>query len=91
VPVGGDSLWPVRFESCGRSAALVKVTVQEFSFAKGEAVRRAGSMLEDIAPGERAQTDLSGDTSVASYGSTLKEANLNKKTALRFRRWHDNP
>jgi len=58
-------------------------TVQQFCFGRGDAVRRAGGMLEDIAPGSgRGEKNRNA---AVSYFEQIKDANIKKDTAERWR------
>lgn len=62
-------------------------TVQEFCFGKADAVRRAGTLLEKIAPGSGGdhRSPNQSDTAVALYKETLNESRLHPKSAERWR------
>ncbi len=59
-------------------------TVQEFCFAKAEAVRRAGALLEEIAP-KKPGPAKDRDSGVSIYHETLTNAKLHEKSAVRWR------
>ncbi len=59
-------------------------TVQEFCFGKAEAVRRAGALLEQMAPDRLGRRGGINDTGVV-YFETIKDARLHKKSAERWR------
>ena len=60
-------------------------TVNEITYRVGNAVRKAGGLLEEIAPGQGARTDTTSRTSSGSYAATIKEANMGDDTALNWR------
>lgn len=60
-------------------------TVNEITYRVGDAVRKAGTLLEDIAPGQGARADLTSATSRQSYDDTLEEAQMAERTARDWR------
>lgn len=60
-------------------------TVNEITYRVGDAVRKAGGLLEEIAPGQGARTDTTSQTGLGSYTVELKKANMGDQTALNWR------
>ena len=59
-------------------------TVNEITYRIGDAVRKAGVLLEELAPGQGARTDTTSRTGSGSYAATIKEANMGEDTALNW-------
>ena len=59
-------------------------TVNEITYRVGDAVRKAGALLENIAPPQGRPTKKSR-TDSGFYDDTLKEANMGDDTALNWR------
>ena len=60
-------------------------TVNEITYRVGDAVRKAGALLEDIAPGQGARTDKTSRTDSGSYAALIQQANMKDDTALNWR------
>ena len=61
------------------------VTVNEITYRVGDAVRKAGALLEDIAPGQGARTDLTSLTGQRSYNEILNVTKMSEGTAHDWR------
>ena len=59
-------------------------TVNEITYRVGDAVRKAGGLLEEIAPGRKRATKETEPVRV-HYGQTLTDANMKDDTALNWR------
>ncbi len=60
-------------------------TVNEITYRVGDAVRKAGALLEEIAPGQGARADITSATGRRSYDDTLNEAKMAERTARDWR------